>query len=42
MIEETIVHCPSCGEPFALEIDTSAGSGTTLRVRFPQDQTTAA
>jgi signal transduction histidine kinase len=25
-----------------LEIDTAAGSGTTLRVRFPQEQTTAA
>ncbi len=25
MIEETIVHCPSCGEPVALAIDTSAG-----------------
>lgn len=25
MIEETIVHCPSCGEAVALAIDTSAG-----------------
>ena len=25
MIEETIVHCPACGEPVALEIDTTAG-----------------
>lgn len=25
MIEETIVNCPSCGEPVALDIDTSAG-----------------
>ena len=25
VIEETIVHCPSCGEPVALDIDTSAG-----------------
>jgi hypothetical protein len=25
MIEETIVHCPACGEAIALAIDTSAG-----------------
>ena len=25
MIEETIVHCPSCGEAVALAVDTSAG-----------------
>jgi hypothetical protein len=25
VIEETIVHCPSCGEPVALSVDTSAG-----------------
>jgi hypothetical protein len=25
VIEETIVHCPTCGEPVALEVDTTAG-----------------
>ena len=25
MIDETVVNCPSCGEPVALEIDTTAG-----------------
>ena len=25
MIEEEVVNCPSCGEPVALEVDTSAG-----------------
>lgn len=25
MIEEAIVHCPTCGEPVALEVDTTAG-----------------
>jgi cysteine-rich CPXCG protein len=25
MIEETIVHCPSCAEAVALAVDTSAG-----------------
>jgi len=25
VIEEAIVHCPSCGEAVALAIDTSAG-----------------
>ena len=23
-MEETVVDCPSCGEPFALEVDTAA------------------
>jgi hypothetical protein len=25
VIEEVIVDCPSCGEPAALEVDTTAG-----------------
>ena len=25
MIEEIIVSCPSCGEPVALDVDTTAG-----------------
>jgi hypothetical protein len=25
VIEEVIVQCPSCGEPIALEVDTTAG-----------------
>ncbi len=25
VLVEVIVDCPSCGEPFALEVDTSAG-----------------
>ena len=25
MIEEVVVDCPSCGEPAALEVDTTAG-----------------
>jgi hypothetical protein len=25
VLEETIVHCPSCGEPFALDVDTTGG-----------------
>jgi hypothetical protein len=25
VIEEEVVNCPSCGEPVALEVDTSAG-----------------
>jgi hypothetical protein len=25
MTEEVIVDCPSCGEPIALEVDTSVG-----------------
>ena len=25
MIEEIIVHCPSCGEPVAMDVDTTGG-----------------
>ena len=25
MIEEVIVQCPSCGEPMALDVDTTGG-----------------
>ena len=25
MLEEVVVDCPSCGEPFALDVDTMAG-----------------
>ena len=25
MIEEVVVDCPTCGEPAALEVDTTAG-----------------
>lgn len=25
MIEEAIIDCPSCGEPMALDVDTTAG-----------------
>ncbi len=25
MLEEILVDCPSCGEPFALDVDTQAG-----------------
>ena len=25
MIEEIIVQCPACGEPVALDVDTTAG-----------------
>jgi hypothetical protein len=25
VIEEVVVDCPSCGEPFALDVDTTAG-----------------
>jgi hypothetical protein len=26
LIEEVIVDCPSCGEPAALDVDTTAGA----------------
>jgi hypothetical protein len=26
VVEEVIVDCPSCGEPFALAVDTTAGA----------------
>jgi hypothetical protein len=26
MLEEVVVECPACGEPCALEVDTSAGA----------------
>ena len=26
MIEEIIVQCPACGEPIALDVDTTAGA----------------
>jgi hypothetical protein len=25
VVEEVVVDCPSCGEPFALGVDTTAG-----------------
>ena len=25
VIEEIVVECPSCGEPFALDVDTTGG-----------------
>lgn len=25
MVEEIVVECPSCGEPFALDVDTTGG-----------------
>jgi hypothetical protein len=25
VIEEIVVYCPSCGEPFALDVDTTGG-----------------
>ena len=26
MVEEVIIDCPSCGEPVALEVDTTGGA----------------
>jgi hypothetical protein len=26
VIEEVVVDCPACGEPFALDVDTSGGA----------------
>ena len=26
MLEEVVVECPACGEPCALEVDTSGGA----------------